>query len=39
MPLMRSVIIPFLMAPALSSAVDAPWSTISLSVSVKRMTS
>ena len=39
MPLARSVIIPFLMAPSFSSAVDAPWSTISLSVSLKRMTS
>ncbi len=39
MPLMRRVIMPFLTAAVLSSAVEAPWSTISLRVSLKRITS
>ena len=39
MPLARSVLIPFLMAPTFSSAVEAPCSTISFRLSPKRITS
>lgn len=39
MPLMRRLVIPFLIAAFLSSCVGEPWRTISFKLSLKRMTS